>query len=383
MYLKKLIGAFTALIMTVTVFAGFTVTANAASVGFNLTFTCDNQEIHVINNGTQVDYNKYSVPGSVLEVSSDGAAKKYVVNTFITNFAEMITDSTGNITIPCAVTVSEAVTLDIPDGINGATINVTSSTVGSYMNGDYVTAKGATVSIIIMPPSGQQIKSVTIGGKEQEIDVPTSWDDTYTMNEDAILSVTFAGTHSISVSSSVNGTVNVPQTTAKEGDTITVYPMPSEGYRISNLTYTSGNETKNINLNEETQSYTFEMPDAAVTINATFEKIPVYPSTEATHKGDYNDPNKGDSASLWEGTLVGQGTAYCPKVTVTLNGGKSQEAIGQTTVAGDSSVTIAVVVDKVKNDIKSVMLEGVGNPDSSGFEIKTDDPTNSETGEVD
>ncbi len=383
MYLKKLIGAFTALIMTVTVFAGFTVTANAASVGFNLTFTCDNQEIHVINNGTQEDYNKYSVPGSVLEVSSSGAVKKYVVNTFITNFAGMTTDSTGNITIPCAVTVSEAVTLDIPDGIKGATINVTSSTVGSYMNGDYVTAKGATVSIIIMPPSGQQITGVTIGDKEQEIDVPTSWKDTYTMNADATLGVTFADTHSIKVSSSENGKINVSHTTAKEGDIITVYPMPSEGYRISNLKYTYSDKTEDIALNEETQSYTFEMPDSAVTINATFELIPVYPKAEATHKGDYGDPTKGDIASLWEGTLVGQGTAYCPKVTVTLNDESSKYATGRTTVDGNSSVTIAVVVDRVKSGIKSVMLEGVEMTDSDGFEIEIDNPTNSDTGEVD
>lgn len=376
MYLKKLIGAFTALIMTVTVFAGFTVTANAKyydnNTGtFGLNFQCGEKQWS----------------GSVDDIIEffNYVSKGYVFTHDTTEY--IVTEGTisnSGSTTSADVTVSEAVTLDIPTSIEDATINVTSNTVGSYMNGDYVTAKDATVTISIKAPSGQQIKSVTIDGSLQPVDAnATSWVDTYTMNADATLGVTFAGTHSITVNSSGHGAVNVSPTTAKEGDIITVYPMPSEGYRISNLKYTYSDKTEDIALNEETQSYTFEMPDSAVTINATFELIPVYPKAEATHKGDYGDPTKGDIASLWEGTLVGQGTAYCPKVTVTLNDESSKYATGRTTVDGNSSVTIAVVVDRVKSGIKSVMLEGVEMTDSDGFEIEIDNPTNSDTGEVD
>ncbi len=379
MYLKKLIGAFTALIMTVTVFAGSAVSVSAYSEApntssFKLNITCGTDS----SGKSWTGYADSSEIGNF--IGQSGHTFEHENKTYIVKSGQLNYDSQSE-TFYADVTVSEAVTLDIPDGINGATINVTSSTVGSYTeDGNYVTAKSATVSIIIMPPSGQQITDVKINDKSQPRANDTLWHGTHIMDDNATLSVTFAGTHSIKVSSSENGKINVSHTTAKAGDTVTVYPMPSEGYRIASLTYTHSGTTENINLDEETQSYTFTMPDAAVTINATFEKIPVYPSTEATHKGDYDDPNKGDSASLWEGTLVGQGTAYCPKVTVTLKGGKSQKAIGQTTVDGNSSVTIAVVVDKIKNEIDSVMLEGVANGSdiSQTFPIEKQDTVNKE-----
>ena len=373
MYLKKLIGAFTALIMTVTVFAGFTVTANAEyydnNTGtFGLNFQCGEKQWS----------------GSVDDIIEffNYVSKGYVFTHDTTEY--IVTEGTisnSGSTTSADVTVSEAVTLDIPTSIEDATINVTSNTVGSYMNGDYVTAKDATVIIYIKAHSGHLIISVTIDGSLKPVDAnATSWVDTYTMNADATLGVTFAGTHSITVNSSEHGAVNVSPTTAKEGDTITVYPIPSEGYRIASLTYTTENGNESVDIKNQSGSYTFEMPDADVTINATFELIPVYPKAEATHKGDYADSTKGDSASLWEGTLVGQGTAYCPKVTVTLNNEESKEAIGQTTVDGDSSVTIAVVVDKIKKDIKSVMLEGVANGSdiSQTFPIEEQDTVNKE-----
>lgn len=378
MYLKKLIGAFTALIMTVTVFAGSAVTVSAYSEtqtsSYVLTFKlADNESEEWIVYATDIT--------EFLSYAQTNAMIKYKDNSYVVqsvNFTGL-----GLNEASATLTVKQAPTIDVKiEGTGTVTINGT-----KYKNGDkYVASAGTSIGIGIESSEGFYIESVTLGSKSYDIPSNSmSRPITHTMKDEVItLEVTFVGAYDIAIADDIlNGSVSTSRTTAKAGDEVTVYPIPSEGYRIASLTYTTENGSEPVDINNQSGSYTFKMPDAAVTINATFEKIPVYPSTEATHKDDYNDPNKGDSASLWEGTLVGQGTAYCPKVTVTLNGGKSQEAIGQTTVAGDSSVTIAVVVDKVKNDIKSVMLEGVGNPDSSGFEIKTDDPTNSETGEVD
>lgn len=355
MYLKKLIGAFTALIMTVTVFAGSAVTVSAAyheneEGKYKLNIRC-NSETWKSSVDELTELTKFINNGYVFEHNG----KKYMVTDGELTFF--------NDTLGAEVTVSEAVTLSIVGDIsdNVTVIGLNNAVVVAAENG-YVTAKGATVSIIIMPPSGQQITGVTIGDNEQEIVVPTSWKDTHIMNDNATLSVTFAGTHSITVNPSEHGTVNVPQTTAKAGDDVTVYIDPEEGYELANLSVTYG-ENQSVNVEGSGNTRTFKMPEDEVTVTATFEETVVLPGDVlATFQGNYTE-DQGVDASLWEGTLMGNGFAYKPFVSVTLRSDGSNEPETRTaicnTVVTDGDITIAVVVDKVREEIEEVRLRGL------------------------
>ncbi len=377
MYLKKLIGAFTALIMTVTVFAGSAVSVSAYSEApntslFKLNITCGTDSSGKSWTGYAADMNEFNAflkKGKTFQHDNE----TYIVETGILSGLESST-FIANVTVKKAKTITVKIT-------GGGTVTINGNSVSN--GNSYIFSDDELFDIGIS--TNQQdtyIKSVMLGNTPYAVtpNLPYCYIPDAKLNDGKTLSVEFASAHSITIDTSniTNGTVTASLDRALEDEIVTVYPMPLEGYRIASLTYTTGNGSEPVDINNQSGSYTFKMPDAAVTINATFEKIPVYPSTEATHKGDYNDPTKGDSASLWEGTLVGQGTAYCPKVTVTLNNEESKEAIGQTTVDGNSSVTIAVVVDRVKNEIKSVMLEGVADNSSISeeFPIEGQDTVN-------
>lgn len=368
MYLKKLIGAFTALIMTVTVFAGSAVSVSAYSEessngSFKLNITCDTDSSDQSWTG-YADINEFNKFLGSSGHTFQHADKMYIVTNGSVAFEG---DS-----LVANVTVSEAVTLDIPDGIEDATINVTSNMVGSYTDdGDYVTAKDATVTISIKAPSGQQIKSVTIDDVAQSIDAnAASWVDKHQMNKNAKLEVEFAGTYTITVTQSDNGLVSPSKSIAMQGETVTMVIAPDTGYQLKDLKVTFNGIQ--VDAQGDGNNRKFTMPDGNVTISAEFEQIPVYPQSPAVHIADYEDSGS-TPASLWEGTLRGLGTVFYPKVTVKLaNSTEEKAAVGATTITGDSSITIAVVVDKVEDDIDSVMLEGVAERnDYPTFTIET------------
>ena len=86
--------------------------------------------------------------------------------------------------------------------------------------------------------------------------------------------------HTVSVASGIaNGTVNVNPTTAQAGATITVTATPDANYELATLTYTYGQTTNNIDLT----TMQFTMPDADVTVNATFteQQVVINPITIA------------------------------------------------------------------------------------------------------
>ena len=76
--------------------------------------------------------------------------------------------------------------------------------------------------------------------------------------------------YKITIGDMENGTVTANPTTAKAGATVTLTPVPDEGYALSTLTVTDrdGEERK---LTEKSENkYTFTMPDTSVTVEATF-----------------------------------------------------------------------------------------------------------------
>ena len=81
--------------------------------------------------------------------------------------------------------------------------------------------------------------------------------------------------HTVSVPQAVTGgTVSASPTSAKAGATITVTYAPADNYTVGTLTWTAeGGEPNDLEPIYGTTEYTFTMPDANVTIAATFEEI--------------------------------------------------------------------------------------------------------------
>ena len=80
--------------------------------------------------------------------------------------------------------------------------------------------------------------------------------------------------YTISVDQDVqNGTVSVDKQSANYGDTITVTAKPAEGYEIEKVTYQSTDMTYAWEIEAVDGIYSFTMPDADVTVSATFKAI--------------------------------------------------------------------------------------------------------------
>ena len=76
--------------------------------------------------------------------------------------------------------------------------------------------------------------------------------------------------HNVAVADSIaNGTVTAAPTSALANDTITVTATPAAGYELTTLTYTYGQTT--IDIDQTTMQ--FLMPEADVTVNATFSEL--------------------------------------------------------------------------------------------------------------
>jgi hypothetical protein len=66
-----------------------------------------------------------------------------------------------------------------------------------------------------------------------------------------------------------HGTVQADKSTAASGEDVTLTVTPDEGYQMESLTVTDS-KSNALPLTEEDGRYTFQMPDTAVTITATF-----------------------------------------------------------------------------------------------------------------
>ncbi|MBR5030332.1 MAG: hypothetical protein IKX63_04420 [Muribaculaceae bacterium] len=102
-------------------------------------------------------------------------------------------------------------------------------------------------------------------------------------------------TYSITLPESFeNGMVTCDKESATEGETVTLTVTPDNGYELETLTVTTVDATlgapirANVDLTEgENGTYTFDMPAAPVTINATFKETTVTVDLEQDDEGYY------------------------------------------------------------------------------------------------
>ena len=117
-----------------------------------------------------------------------------------------------------------------------------------------------------------------------EIPAAGTYDITVTYNAEtgeATMTATLLLPHDIAIAEGIEyGSVATDLTEAKSHTTVTVTVTPDEDYELEKVTVKTDEETpKNVAVTQvDETTYTFEMPDAKVTVSATFIHAPVYKS---------------------------------------------------------------------------------------------------------
>ena len=215
--------------------------------------------------------------GKVIEISTTDTGDK-------TFYAKWLSADTG---------VSRVIVSDQDAAINGNAISVTlpaGSSLPTAGDIQITAAEGATVSDL----------STEDGG--------TTWTFTVTAEDGTTemytIQVTIAPlqTYTVTVAASSHGSVTANPTSAAAGETVTLTIAPETGYTLAGLNVADANGTA-ITVNGSETTYTFTMPDSAVTVTATFRLIeePVDPTPDPTPTPDPDPsgPSTGESDG-WE-----------------------------------------------------------------------------------
>ena len=125
--------------------------------------------------------------------------------------------------------------------------------------------EGETITVTVEPSEGYQLDALTYTYGDNVVDITDVME--FDMPADNVtINATFtAVSYAITVDAVENGEVTPSATEAVAGAEITVTVIPAEGYELESLTYAYGSTTVDI-----TDALSFEMPAAAVIINATF-----------------------------------------------------------------------------------------------------------------
>lgn len=215
--------------------------------------------------------------GKVIEISTTDTGDK-------TFYAKWLSADTG---------VSRVIVSDQDAAINGNAISVTlpaGSSLPTAGDIQITAAEGATVSDL----------STEDGG--------TTWTFTVTAEDGTTemytIQVTIAPlpAYTVTVAASSHGSVMANPTSAAAGETVTLTIAPETGYTLAGLNVADANGTA-ITVNGSEITYTFTMPDSAVTVTATFrlieEPVDPTPAPTPTPDPDPSGPSTGESDG-WE-----------------------------------------------------------------------------------
>ena len=122
----------------------------------------------------------------------------------------------------------------------------------------------------------------------------------------------------IDITDTANGTVIADPTSAKAGTTVTLTPVPDEGYALGSLAVTDRFGDPVALTEQADGTYTFTMPNGQVTVSATFVEVEE-PAAEPFTDVDESDWFYEDVAYVYENGLmngVGEGL-FGPEATTT------------------------------------------------------------------
>jgi len=173
------------------------------------------------------------------------------------------------------------------------TVTVTANPAGGgTVTGGGTYADGETVTLTATPNSGYRFVNWT----ESSTEVSTDATYTFTAEADCTLVANFARnssgrpsggsskpTYTVTAEQTDNGKVEMNRGNAAAGGTVTVTAVPEEGYVLKGLTVTDskGNEIEVTDKGDGT--YTFQMPDGKVDVQAEFVKEGSYSVCTGDH----------------------------------------------------------------------------------------------------
>ena len=217
-------------------------------------------------------------------------------------------------------TVSGNMTLYAKWNINQYTVtfNTNGGSDVDFLSVDY----GDTVT----KPADPTRDGYTFAGWYSDESLATAWNfETDTVSKDTTLYAkwTEIPTYTVTVAASSHGSVTVNPTSAAAGEMVTLTIAQETGYTLSGLNVADANGTA-ITVNGSETTYTFTMPDSAVTVTATFRLIeePVDPTPDPTPTPDPDPsgPSTGESDG-WE-SIADEITAADDgdSITIDMNG---------------------------------------------------------------
>lgn len=222
-------------------------------------------------------------------------------------------------------------------------------------------AKGTTVTIFVLPNEGYEIDTLAASAGGNELAINGS---AFAMPEaDVTVSATFKPvikTYTVAIGTMTGGSVTAsPGTSVAAGTTVTLNPMPDNGYVLDSLTVkdASGNEILVIRN-------AFEMPQSDVTVSAVFKKIYTITINKptngnigvATPRGRWTTKDAGQTIEAFAGetivydAILESGSIYKLK-SFAINGVEGIDASKQMNsfVMPQSDVTISATFEEKSN----------------------------------
>ena len=177
-------------------------------------------------------------------------------------------------------------------------VTVEPSEHGTVTANEYAVA-GEIVNLTVTPDKDYELESLTVKQGETEITVT---DNKFEMPAGAVtVTATFkeAVPQKINIGTIENGSVTADLSEATVGTTVTLTVTPAEDCRLVEVTVNDG--AVELTKVDDT-TYTFVMPNAEVSVNATFEKIPhnitVNTSENGTVDSDKETATKDETVTL-------------------------------------------------------------------------------------
>ena len=181
-------------------------------------------------------------------------------------------------------TVTASLTSGAGSGTHAAAVWIDFNDNYEFESSEKVGTQGSisastTVNITLSIPSNAAVGSHRLRVVYQYNTNATSIDPcasaTYGEGEDYTIVINALGAYTITCATTTGGTITADKNNADENDVVTITATPEADYLLTALTYTpEGGSAQNINI--ASTPYTFTMPAANVTVNATFS-LPACP----------------------------------------------------------------------------------------------------------
>lgn len=245
-----------------------TASPTSVKVGKDVTLTATLGTLATGLNDANVTYTFEQKSGAIVTGTTDKNTYKFTPTKAGEYKFEVTASAKGHSPVKAETTVNvSAETRNVTFSITGGsgTVKLNDATVNN--NEEKPVELNSPYTITVTPDADSYIKTFTVGGNAVEGNTYTG-----TVSTDVAVIVEFAKkpSYNVTVNTTQDGTVTVDHQTAYEGQKVTVTPKATtEGYTLGTITAKYGTEDVALTRNSN-GTYTFLMPAANVTIDATF-----------------------------------------------------------------------------------------------------------------